>query len=417
MTDKTTVDKSSPTDEQTGARAPQTIESPESRTGSRLPRNLWQLAGPLMVFIALFAVVAVLRPNFLAGGGMSILAVQATPILLVALGHAMVLHVGSIDLSNAAMAILSAIILAKLLGPLGVAAPLLAIVCLGVVGAINGMLVAYTQVPSFALTLGTLGILQALSLVVSDATTVYPTGNTEILGSLFGTALVGLPAAFWVGVVLAVLLWVVLRFTAVGQNLTAVGLNETGAIFSGMRTRLLKVLAFAMSGMLAAVAGIMIIAQGGAASVFGLGSDLLLPGITAALVGGTAITGGVTKPINIVFGALTVALIPIGAAAVGVSTQAQSLVYGLVIIVAVALTISRSHNHHRQVALHHDQGNGEQHDRARRPGAPRGAQHLRDPDPASPAARATRSRWPTGSARSPRSGAWRPTRTSCTACS
>jgi ribose transport system permease protein len=240
------------------------------------------------------------------------------------------------------MAILSAIVLAKLLGPLGATAPVIAIVAMALVGAVNGLLVAFTQVPSFALTLGTLGILQAVSLVISDATTVYPTGNTELLSSLFGTALVNLPAAFWVGVVLAVALWAMLRFTILGQNLTAVGLNETGAIFSGMRTRWLKVVAFALSGLLAGVAGIMIIAQGGAASVFGLGSDLLLPGITAALVGGTAITGGVTKPINIVFGALTVALIPIGAAAVGVTPQAQSLVYGLVIIVAVALTISRT---------------------------------------------------------------------------
>ena len=101
-------------------------------------------------------------------------------------------------------------------------------------------------------------------------------------------------------------------------------------------------LAFALSGLLAGVAGIMIIAQAGAASSFGLGSDLLLPGIAAAIVGGTAITGGVANPLNVVFGALTITLIPIGAATVGVPPQAQSLVYGLVIIIAVALTRGRS---------------------------------------------------------------------------
>ena len=85
----------------------------------------------------------------------------------------------------------------------------------------------------------------------------------------------------------------------------------------------------------------MIIAQAGSASSTGLGSDLLLPGITAAIVGGTAITGGITNPINVIFGALTVTLIPIGAAALGIPSEAQSLVYGLVIIIAVALTISR----------------------------------------------------------------------------
>ncbi|SDN94686.1 ABC transporter permease [Geodermatophilus sp. DSM 45219] len=304
------------------------------------PAAVWQTVGPLAVFVALFALVSALNPAFL-GGGLRILALQATTILLVALGQAMVLHVGSIDLSNAAMAILSAIVLAMTLGPLAAAAPLVCIALMTAVGAVNGALVAYAQVPSFALTLGTLGILQAAALVVSDATTVYVTANREVLAPLFGTAMVGLPAGFWVAVVLAVLLWVLLRSTRLGQALTAVGLNETGALFSGLRTRRLKVLAFALSGFLAGVAGVMIIAQAGAASSFGLGSDLLLPGIAAAIVGGTAITGGVTNPIGVVFGALTVALIPIAAAAVGVTPQAQSLVYGAAIMVAVALTMTR----------------------------------------------------------------------------
>jgi len=304
------------------------------------PAAVWQTVGPLAVFVALFALVAALNPAFL-GGGLRILALQATTILLVALGQAMVLHVGSIDLSNAAMAILSAILLAMTLGPLAAAAPLVCIALMTAIGAVNGALVAYAQVPSFALTLGTLGILQAASLVVSDATTVYVTANREVLAPLFGTAMAGLPAGFWVAVVLAVLLWVLLRFTRLGQALTAVGLNETGALFSGLRTRRLKVLAFALSGFLAGVAGVMIIAQAGAASSFGLGSDLLLPGIAAAIVGGTAITGGVTNPIGVIFGALTVGLIPIVAATVGVTPQAQSLVYGVAIMVAVALTMTR----------------------------------------------------------------------------
>jgi ribose transport system permease protein len=321
---------------------PQTAPDPPASRRRFAPRNLWQTIGPFAVFVALFAVVAIVQPDFVGGGGFAILAVQATSVLLVALGQAMVLHIGSIDLSNAALAIFAAIVLALTLGPLGGAALVVCVVAVTLIGAVNGLLVAYTQVPSFALTLGTLGILQAASLVVSNATTVYASANTNLLDPLFGSALVGLPAAFWLAVVLAVALWVLLRRTGVGQAMTAVGLNESGAIFAGIRTRLIKVVAFAVSGLLAGVAGIMIIAQAGAASSFGIGSDLLLPGIAAAIVGGTAITGGVTNPLNVIFGALTITLIPIGTAAVGVPAQAQSLVYGLVIIVAVALTRSRA---------------------------------------------------------------------------
>lgn len=299
------------------------------------------LAGPLAVTLLLLAIVIVSNPRFLTGGGPGILALQATFILLVALGQACVLNVGSIDLSNAAMAVLSAMVLAMTLGSLGPAAIVISVGLATLIGVVNGLLIAYSQVPSFALTLGTLGILQAASLVISDATTVYVKGSSDVLIPLFGTFLAQLPAAFWISVILAIAMWVLMKFTRMGQAMTAIGLNETGAIFSGIDNRRVKVVAFAVSGFFSGVAGVMIIAQGGAASSFGLGSDLLLPGIAAAIVGGTAITGGTTNPLLVIFGALTVALIPIAAAVMGVPAEAQSLVYGLVIIVAVALTQSR----------------------------------------------------------------------------
>jgi ribose transport system permease protein len=302
--------------------------------------TIWTSVGPFAVFAVLFALVAILRPNFVGGGGLPILATQATAILLVGLGQAMVLHVGSIDLSNAAIALFGAILLAKSIGTMGAGGIVLVIVVCSAIGALNGILIAFFQVPSFALTLGTLGLLQAASLIISNATTVYAT-NAGIVTSLFTQGIANLAMAFWIAVLVAIVLWAMLRFTVLGQSMTAVGLNETGALFSGIRTRLIKIVAFTLSGLLSSLAGIMIIAQAGSASSTGLGSDLLLPGITAAIVGGTAITGGITNPINVIFGALTVTLIPIGAAALGVPSEAQSLVYGLVIILAVALTISR----------------------------------------------------------------------------
>ena len=211
-------------------------------------------------------------------------------------------------------------------------------------------------------------------------------------------------------------LWALLRRTAVGQGMTAVGLNESGAIFAGMRTRWLKVLAFALSGLLAGVAGIMIIAQAGAASSFGLGSDLLLPGIAAAIVGGTAITGGVTNPINVIFGALTMTLIPIGAATVGVPPQAQSLVYGLVIIIAVALTISRRATRNREVAIPRPPTCARPDRQVSTKGTtmtvldslqPREVLSFFETLASIPRGRATRSRWPTGWSTSPRSAASR----------
>lgn len=312
-----------------------------SKTGRRSGFRMWQTMGPPAVAALMLVIVVLSNPQFLSGGGPGILALQATFILLAALGQACVLNVGSIDLSNAALAVLSAMVLAMTLGSLGPVALVLSIALATAIGVVNGLVVAYAQVPSFALTLGTLGILQAASLVISDATTVYVKGNSDILLPLFGTAFIKLPMAFWLAVLLAVAMWFLTKRTRLGQSMTAVGVNEMGALFSGISNRRMKVVAFGISGFFSGVAGVMIIAQGGAASSFGLGSDLLLPGIAAAIVGGTAITGGTTNPLLVIFGALTVALIPIAAAVLGVPASAQSLVYGLVIIVAAALTMQR----------------------------------------------------------------------------
>ena len=252
--------------------------------------DIWQSFGPVVVCLAIITLVFALNRAFFGGGGPGILALQATFILLAALGQACVLTVGSIDLSNAALAVFSAMILATTLGNLGPAALVLSIVVATLFGLVNGLLIAYTQVPSFALTLGTLGILQASALVLSNASTVYVSGGAALLNPLFGTFLAKLPMAFWLALILAAALWAFLRFTRVGEAMKAVGVNESGAIFSGISNRGVKILAFALSGFFAGITGVMIIAQGGAASTFGLGSDLLLPGIAAAIVGGTAIT-------------------------------------------------------------------------------------------------------------------------------
>jgi ribose transport system permease protein len=315
------------------------VAAPSPRRFSAL--GVWQTIGPVVVCLALIAVVAVNNPAFFSGGGPGILALQATFVLLMALGQSCVLNIGSIDLSNAAMAVFSAMVLAMTLGSLGPAALVVAVLVATLIGVVNGALIAYTQVPSFALTLGTLGILQSASLVVSDASTIYVTGNAQVLNPLFGTFFAKLPMAFWLAIGCAAALFVLLRFTRIGQAMKAVGVNETGAIFSGVGNRGVKIVAFGISGFFAGLTGVMIVAQGGAASSFGLGSDLLLPGIAAAIVGGTAITGGVTNPLLVIFGSLTVALVPIAAAVFNVPATAQSMVYGLVIIVAVALTVGR----------------------------------------------------------------------------
>jgi len=304
--------------------------------------ELRQVLAPAGIFLALLGVISVAVPQFLGGGGPSIIAQQATPILLVALGQSVILLIGSIDLSIAAMTLLTAILSALTLGPLGVVSPFLCVAAATAIGIGNGLLLVSTQIPSFALTLGTLGVLQTASLLVTGSNVVYVTSHLDVVSWLFAVPFLTLPVAFWAAVGLALLLFAFLRFTMVGQGLMAVGFNERASILSGLPVRALKVTAFGISGFFAGLAGVAVISIGGAASSVGLGSDLLLPAIAAAISGGTAITGGVSNPVNVVFGSMFVALIPVGTAAVGVNPQAQSIVYGLVLVVAVAATMSRN---------------------------------------------------------------------------
>ena len=332
---------------QTAGSPPKRIDNPRSGGDLSLADRVrqfavWQALGPFLVFAATLLIVSLRNPAFLTGTGISIVTESAAPILLVALGQAMVLNIGSIDLSNASISLFGAILLALALPTLGFSGLLVVLVAVTVFGAINGAIVAYAQVPSFALTLGTLGILEAATLVTSGSETIYVSHNRELVTALYQDQLAAIPLTFWLGVLFAILYWALLRFTRVGQGMTAMGKNEPGAIFSAVRTRRLKVLAFAISGFTGGLAGISIVAQAGSASASGLGSDLLLPGIAAALVGGTAVSGGLTNPVNVVFGALTIAFVPIAVQAIGISAQAQSLVYGFFIIVVVVLTTHRA---------------------------------------------------------------------------
>ena len=293
-----------------------------------------------MVLGILMLLVAVRQPSFLSSG-VTVLSLQAAPILLLALGQMIVFRIGGIDLSNAAITVFAAIVSATALAPLGALAIPLTLGVGALAGLVNGALASRFQVPSFSVTLGAGGVWLGAALLLSGSTTVYVSSNIDIVSWLTDYKISGAVLSFWVAVVIAVVLWLTLNFTAFGHSLTVMGFNERAAILSNVRTAWVRVGAFALSGLLASLAGMCVTAQQGAATASGFGVGLLMPAIAAAIVGGCAITGGVGHPLNVVVGALIVAFIPIGTAAFGVEANIQQLVYGVVVVVATALTLDR----------------------------------------------------------------------------
>ncbi len=297
-------------------------------------------AAPVLTLVALTLVVAVFSPSFITPRSLAITADAVAPILLLALAETIVILMGSIDLSVHAIASLASVAAAMLLDDQWLLAAPLAVAVGVLCGVINGTLYAVVRIPSFIATLGTLGLWTGLSLTITDARTVPIRGRAGLLDWL-GERTLGFPNSALLALIVLAALFVVLRSTSLGRYVYAIGMGEPATWLSGVPVRRYKVMAFALAGGCAGLAGVVLAAQlsSGGPSV---ANNLLLPAIAAVIVGGTAITGGVGGVLRTSIGATIIIIARIGMDAVGVDIFAQQVVYGLIVILAVTLTIDRS---------------------------------------------------------------------------
>lgn len=299
----------------------------------------------LLVLTALVIVLTIADSGFLSAKSITSLLDQTAVLLLLALAQGIVILMGRIDLSNAAMASLFTVVLALLMPDMGVAAVVL-ILLLGIlVGATQGFVHVYFQVPSFVVTLGTLGIMSGAALILSGASTILVERNREVLAWIYDMPMVPgteveLPLAFILAAIAALVLMMVFALLPWGRSVRAVGLNQRAAAYSGIRTDAVVISGFAVAGLFIALASIWLLGQLGTSSPR-IANTFLLPGIAAVIVGGTSIAGGVGGPGRIVFGALIISVLRIGLDIVHVSSAFQPILYGIVVIVAIAITVDR----------------------------------------------------------------------------
>jgi simple sugar transport system permease protein len=239
---------------------------------------------------------ALLRPNsfaFLTSANLTI-AFQTIPLLgVVALGVGLLMIAGEFDLSVGANYIFSSVVMAQLSYTDGMSVWLAALIGLGCglgIGLLNGVITIYLKIPSFIATLGTMGIWEAAILFVHGATeqSFSPSGafNTLTNGSI-GIV----PAALIWFVALAVGCWALLQRHRIGNHIFAVGGDRQAAIATGVPARQTKLIAFALTGLLASLAGILAAAQVGDISPTS-GTDLPLQAIAACVIGGALLAGG-----------------------------------------------------------------------------------------------------------------------------
>ncbi|WP_173087494.1 ABC transporter permease [Devosia sp. 1635] len=299
--------------------------------------------------IALLVVFSLASPNFLRTA--NVLAIlQATSVNgVLAIAATIVIITGGIDLSVGTLMTFCAVIAGVLLTNLGLPLPI------GVVGAIlagtasgliSGTIIAKLKVPPFIATLGMMLILKGLSLVISGTKPIYfnnTPGFTQIAqGSLIGSVIPALPVPN--GVLILFLVAIVISFvlskTALGRYTFALGSNEEAVRLSGVNVDRWKIGVYALAGSVVGIAGLLIASRLNSAQP-ALGQGYELDAIAAVVIGGTSLSGGRGTVLGTLIGALIISVLANGLRILSVAQEWQTVVTGLIIILAVYADILR----------------------------------------------------------------------------
>ncbi|MBL8788898.1 MAG: ABC transporter permease [Rhizobiales bacterium] len=297
---------------------------------------------PWITLALLVVIVSLIDPNFLNPASMLSLAADIVPLFIMALGITFAIYIGGIDLSAQSMANMVTVVATVLLTSMGAWVAVFCVLLGGLFGAFSGFVTTRFYVPSFISTLAVGGVAFSVAQWLSGQRSVSM--NAAERDALFGWMIsktAGVPHELMIAAVLLLVCWFIERRTVVGRNLKAIGAGELAAVASGISVARYKTIAFALSGALAALAGLLFAVKlsGGAPSV---ANGFLLPAIVAVLVGGTPLTGGVGGVVNTMIGTLIVAVIRASMLYLEINATQQQMFFGLILIAAIALTIDRA---------------------------------------------------------------------------
>ncbi|MAU08669.1 MAG: sugar ABC transporter permease [Anaerolineaceae bacterium] len=315
----------------------------KAKRSSSLPNLTRYLTPPviaLLLAIALFLFGGVISPGFVNPNQAINIVRLAAFLGIIAAGQTLVIISGGegIDLSVASIVTLGAILTFRLTdGQNELILPVLGVVLLvgAGIGLVNGLGIVFLRIPPLVMTLAMAGVVQGLILQVTRG---QLEGDTpDLMSELIAQPLIGpLPGVIFLWIGLGIAMWLLLERTPYGKMLFAVGINRTTATLSGVRVPLVVVLTYAMSGMLAAFGGFVLL--GFTDTVFlNLGGRYLFPSIAAVVVGGTLLSGGKGSYWGTMSGALVLQLINSLLQAQGLPEATQSIILGVVLLVLISI--------------------------------------------------------------------------------
>lgn len=291
-------------------------------------------------FLAIFLFFAIVLwdSGFLTVRNLSNIMLQTAPVTIMAIGLVFVMSAGEIDLSIGSTVAVSALAAAVTTNDYGLVAGVIAGIGAGVlIGLVNGALVAYLKLPSFLVTLATLGLFAGVSRSMTNLRSIPVTDGT--FTGFFGSgSFLGVPSLIWWTAVAVACGHIVYRETRFGAHVLATGDNSRAASVSGISVPRIRLAVLVISGALAGLAGLLYAGRLQAAK-YTLGETDLMTVIAAVIVGGTLLNGGKGSIIGALVGSLMMGMLNNGLILMGLSVSDQMIVRGLIILAAVAVSL------------------------------------------------------------------------------
>ena len=295
--------------------------------------RLYDRFGVLVVFVLLFAVSCMLSDRFLQTSNLFNILRQISMFGILSVGMTFVIVSGGIDLSVGSIIALVCVITANMVNDHGIIpAILVALLAGALVGLINGVGIAYGKLQPFIMTLGTMYMASGAASIYTNGTPISIKGNFSKIGNsmLFNT--IPLPAIYFIVILIAA--YLVMRNTRFGRHVYSIGSNKEATRLAGVDVKKVTLSVYILSGVLAAVTGIIFAAQMASGSpVAGEGYEM--NAITAAVVGGTSMSGGKGNLLGTFLGAVIMGILSNIMNLCGVSSYWQTVLTGLILVVAI----------------------------------------------------------------------------------
>ncbi|MGI6007031.1 MAG: ABC transporter permease [Ruminococcus sp.] len=304
---------------------------------------VYNKAGVFIILLLMIIILSIMTDTFLTPNNLINIVRQVTFWAIIGLGALLTLIGGDFDLSPGSVvglvSVLSAMTIQADLNN-SLVFPILVTLGVGLaVGLVNGILIAYLNMPAFIATLGTQLLVRGLALYISNG---RPVSNLDDAFTFLGGGSIGIiPVPVIILIVLALITWYLLKYTRLGRHIYAIGGNAQAAVVSGVNARAVKLFTFVFAGVMAAISGMILTARV-ASGQPSLGEQFEMKAISGCVIGGVSLKGGIGSVYSLICGILVIGVLNNGMDLMNVSGYMQQIAEGVILILAVLLDVFRS---------------------------------------------------------------------------